>query len=324
LKKLKEIYSYRWFFNLILKRIFSLFSSHKYDIDVSFLVCDTYGWILDGICNEIIKDINLCSFNKTNLIEDIGDSKNYFLTHYTALYPFFCHIKGSFRKNVFVLYTHDYNENSTERKRSLYCLSMCKKIFCMNTATKIKLQKEGIPNHLLYVIYGGADEELIIPKSIRNNNTVGIVSNYSDRKNPFLIKRIIQKLKHRQFKVIGSGWEKILSDQENVTLVSHDYSNLNDHYRDIDVFFSASFEEGGPIPLIESMMSNAVPVVTRVGFCPDIVNHGKNGFLFDVIDSEDHVISLIEKAFTFNENINNSVEHLTWKNFSSNIIQYFE
>jgi glycosyltransferase involved in cell wall biosynthesis len=291
---------------------------------VSFLVCDSYGWILDGICNEIINQINLLSYKKTNSIEHIGNSKNYFLTHYTSLYPFFCHNKNSFKRNVFVLYTHDYYENSSERKRSLYCLSMCKKIFCMNTATKLKLQKEGIPNHLLNVVYGGADNNLLIPKKKRNSNTVGIISNCSGRKNPELIKKVIQKLKKRKFKVIGCGWEKFLSDEENVTIIEHNYSKLDDHYNDVDVFFSASFDEGGPIPLIESMMSNAVPVVTRVGFCPDIINHGKNGFLFDVTDSVDHVISLIEKAFTFSNTVNDTVAHLTWKNFSMNIIKYFE
>ena len=194
----------------------------------------------------------------------------------------------------------------------------------MNTSTMKKLSNEGVPNHILDVIYGGADKKLIFPKNERNNNTVGIVSNCSDRKNPTLIKRIIQKLEHRQFKVIGSGWERILCDQENVTLVDHNYSKLNEHYRDIDVFFSASFEEGGPIPLIESMMSNAVPVTTRVGFCPDIIEHGKNGFLFDVTDDDSHIISLIDKAFSFNQEVKDSVKHLTWKNFSLNITKYFE
>ena len=322
--RLSEIYSYRWYIILLFRRILATFSSHKKDFSVSFLVCDSYGWILDGICNEIIKEIIPQSINKTNKIEDIGNSKNYFVTHYTSLYPLFCFNRTSLKNNVFVLYTHDYYENSAERKRSLYCMSMCKKIFCMNTASKLKLLKEGIPNHLLQVVYGGADNNILFPKKRRDHNTIGIISNCSGRKNPELIKSVIQKLKYRKFKIIGRGWEKFLSGEVNTTILEHNYIKLNDHYKDIDVFFSASFDEGGPIPLIESMMSNAVPVVTRVGFCPDIVKHGKNGFLFDVTDSEDHVISLIERAFTFNENINNSVEHLTWKNFSLSIIQYFE
>lgn len=288
------------------------------------MVCDSYGWILDGICNEIIKGINPQSFNKTNKIEEIGNANNYFVTHYTSLYPLFCYNKISLKRNVFVLYTHDYYENYAERKRSLYCLSMCKKIFCMNTATKNNLAKEGIPNHLLHVVYGGADNNILFPKKKRNNNTVGIISNCSGRKNPELIKRVIQKLKKRNFKVIGFGWGEFLSDEKNVTIIEHNYSKLDDHYKDVDVFFSASFEEGGPIPLIESMMSNAVPVTTRVGFCPDLINDGVNGFLFDATDSVDHIISLIEKAFTLSNNVNDTVAHLTWKNFSSNIIQYFE
>ena len=30
------------------------------------------------------------------------------------------------------------------------------------------------------------------------------------------------------------------------------------------------------------MMSNCVPVASKTGFCPDIINHGQNGFLFDI------------------------------------------
>ena len=52
-----------------------------------------------------------------------------------------------------------------------------------------------------------------------------------------------------------------------------------DLYSKMDVFVSPSILEGGPVPILESMMSNCVPVASKTGFCPDIINHGQNGFL---------------------------------------------
>ena len=65
MKKLREIYSCSWYFNLLYKRLFS-WNTKSNNLDISFLVCDSYGWILDGICKEIIKEIGNLSFNKTN------------------------------------------------------------------------------------------------------------------------------------------------------------------------------------------------------------------------------------------------------------------
>ena len=63
-------------------------------------------------------------------------------------------------------------------------------------------------------------------------------------------------------------------------------------------FLIIIFFRGGPIPLLEAMMSNCFPVITDVGFCSDVVINGKNGFLFDPYNYKlEEVISLIERAF---------------------------
>ena len=87
----------------------------------------------------------------------------------------------------------------------------------------------------------------------------------------------------------------------------------------MDVFVSPANLEGGPIPLIETMMCNIVPVASKTGFAPDIIQHGKNGFLFDVGADAEEVGELIKKAIKFEGNINRSVENYTWKNFSKEI-----
>ena len=87
----------------------------------------------------------------------------------------------------------------------------------------------------------------------------------------------------------------------------------------MDVFVSPASLEGGPIPLIETMMCNVVPVASRTGFAPDLITHGKNRFLFDVGSSAEQVRVLIEEAFKSQEDIRATVEHLSWQRFSERI-----
>tara|TARA_S200000501_G_C20598178_1_gene644676 strand:- start:506 stop:793 length:288 start_codon:yes stop_codon:yes gene_type:complete len=92
------------------------------------------------------------------------------------------------------------------------------------------------------------------------------------------------------------------------------------------VFLSLSFLEGGPIPLLEAMMSNCFPVITDVGFCSDVVINGKNGFLFDPYNYKlEEVISLIERAFMMDDiNIRDTVMEYTWDCFSKNVLKELE
>lgn len=322
MKSLKGIFYRFWFLNLLQKSVFSKRTIEKYDI--SFLVCDDYGWILDGICDEIIARTNKSlKIKKTNRIDNLSSSHNYFLTHYTSLYPFFCFNNYAIKQNIFVLYTHDYEENKSERLRSIHCLNMCKKVFCMNKTSMKKLINEGVSEEILEVVYGGADPFMILTKK-RKTRKIGIVSNASIRKNPHFISRVIESLPELEFKVVGKGWKEFLQHHKNVEFEKHEYRMIGSIYNDIDVFFSASHEEGGPIPLIESMFSNAVPVVSNTGFCPDLIIHGNNGYLFEKDSSIILVSDLIKKALSHNGNIRTSVEHLTWENFAHKIIKSFE
>lgn len=321
--KLKEIFYRKWFLNLYFKKYFH-FKSLKTDIDVSFIVCDDYGWILDGICKEIVTNLDKhVKYFKSNLLNKIPSSKNYFITHYTALYPFYCTNKDAFKRNVFVLYTHDYYEDLNQRKRSLFCMNMCKKIFCMNSNTKRKLITEGISKDKILTVYGGADPTLIKTKN-RKSKIIGIISNCNERKNPQLISSIVSDLDNQNFKVVGKGWKEILKRFNNVVIHNHDYENINNIYSDIDVFLSASTIEGGPIPLIEAMFSNAVPVVSNTGFCSDIIKHEQNGYLFETNSSKGEIISLLQRALNHKGDIRKYAEHLTWQNFSQKIINEFE
>ena len=89
----------------------------------------------------------------------------------------------------------------------------------------------------------------------------------------------------------------------------------------MDVFVSASYLEGGPIPLIEAMMSNIVPVASDTGFTADVIRHGENGFIFPVDTSVSQICEWIERAFILKTNVRFTAESLSWKHYSLEILK---
>jgi glycosyltransferase involved in cell wall biosynthesis len=84
----------------------------------------------------------------------------------------------------------------------------------------------------------------------------------------------------------------------------------------MDIFVSTAKLEGGPIPLVEAMMCNVVPVASKTGFAPDLIIHGENGFMFDINSSVETICELIEQAYKVKTDVRKTVEKLSWENFS--------
>ena len=108
-----------------------------------------------------------------------------------------------------------------------------------------------------------------------------------------------------------------LSNFEYLEAAYHDYPTF---YSQMDVFVSPSTLEGGPIPLIEAMMANVVPVASRTGFAPDIIRHGENGYLFDTSAPPEVVCELIERAFVLKGDIRSTVLAYSWDRFAENVV----
>ena len=88
-------------------------------------------------------------------------------------------------------------------------------------------------------------------------------------------------------------------------------------------FYLLPYWRARPVPVLEAMMSNCVPVASKTGFCPDIIDHGNNGYLFETDASYSDVIPLIEEAFTNKNNIRETVLQYTWQNCSKKIDDLF-
>ena len=117
--------------------------------------------------------------------------------------------------------------------------------------------------------------------------------------------------------------QSFISDQSSDNFTYHEdrpYEEYPSLYREMDVFVSPSFLEGGPVPLLEAMLSNIVPVASNTGFCPDLIEVGKNGFLFDPYkDTSEYVAGLIRQALQLSGDIRQYAVPHSWENYGEEI-----
>lgn len=64
------------------------------------------------------------------------------------------------------------------------------------------------------------------------------------------------------------------------------YQEVGQLFQTLDFYMVASRQEGGPKAILEAMASGVPIVTTRVGQAMDLVQHGKNGFILEIEDTE--------------------------------------
>jgi glycosyltransferase involved in cell wall biosynthesis len=131
-----------------------------------------------------------------------------------------------------------------------------------------------------------------------------------------------------KFILLGKGWRESpyglqINKYQNLKYVETTYQHYPEYYEQMDVFVATSDLEGGPIPLIEAMMSNVVPVACDTGFARDLIQHSVNGYIFPKEAGLEEIGRLVEMAFLNNCNIRKTVKHYTWKYFSRQVMSRF-
>ncbi len=331
-----EDYKYPYIFEKTKSKINQLFgaSNPEPEYDVVFVINDAKGWILEGICREnakgwILEGIcrEIATYFPGNYcfaysLSELPPSKAYFFALYSFLpialkqNPILWHSK------LLVWYTHPKDiGRSTEEL--VYTLNESTKVICTCSQFVELLNNQGVNRKKTTFILGGADPEIFQPHQ-RTNGAVGFCTAYYPRKSPELIFNIIKSMPNRKFILLGRNWELYEKFEElialqNLSYIQAPYTDYPKYYAEMDVFVSPAKLEGGPIPLIEAMMCNIVPIASNTGFAPDIITHGENGFIFDIDSSCEVVCNLIEQAFTIQTDIRKTVENLSWKNFSLSV-----
>jgi len=98
-----------------------------------------------------------------------------------------------------------------------------------------------------------------------------------------------------------------------------------DLFKEIDIFLSLSSIEGGPMPLIESMAAGVIPVVSDTGFAREVIDDGRNGFVYPVGDIDRASGILRELKDRDLNDVRRAAQEgarpYTWKNFADTVIK---
>lgn len=286
------------------------------------VAADAKGWILDAICREIgSRQRGSWTVAYGNKIE-LPPAKTYFFSHYVLYLDHLLRNPHISKGNRLIWYTHP-RPVAYSIPQQIEAYNQATQLFFACSQFRQAMIDAGLRPERGRVVLGAADP-FLFPAHRRGSGIVGLSSAFYERKSPDTLLDLVRLLPHRKFRLLGRGWEKYerfgeLTAAQNFQYVTAPYSDYPRHYRDIDVFVSLATLEGGPIPLIETMMANAVPVASRTGFAPDIVRHGENGFLFDVAAPPELIAPLIERAFALKTNVRATVRRYTWDAYARQI-----
>ena len=287
-------------------------------------------WIFGAKVRRLSRYSSLqSSVHLHNKLRNLPDTDGYYYIYQN----YYCRCLRSTPSNVFkkniVMFTHPNWSKKYSKTHVVWCFNQADYVICLNSQIKTYLMECGVRPEILKVIHIGTSSEKFYFSERTGRGVVGLCSGHHVRKNPDLIFDIIKNMPEKEFWLVGSNWERYDRFDEMLALPNftykrdEDYDNFPQLYSQMDVFLSPSLLEGGPVPVLEAMMSNCVPVASKTGFCPDVIEHGVNGYLFETSATYSDVIPLIRQAFTNKNNIRETVLEYTWQNCSKKIDELF-
>jgi glycosyltransferase involved in cell wall biosynthesis len=288
---------------------------------VLVLAARNRGWILDRVCREIAtRAPGRVAYHDGE--SPLPPADTYFFSHFSLFLALRRDpsLRGA---RSLVLFTHP----SYPRWRAplvAWKLRAADHVLSMSSTYATALARAGLPRGRLRVVPLGADPERYPPHE-RGSGAIGLCGMYYRRKAPDRIAALVRALPHRQFVLMGRGWEEApvwteLATAPNFSYRELSYDALPSFYAGIDVFVSLATIEGGPVPMLESMLANAVPVATRTGWAPDLIEPGRNGFLLDVDASVETAAEMVERARGLRGDVRATVAHLTWERFARDVL----
>jgi glycosyltransferase involved in cell wall biosynthesis len=289
-------------------------------IDLCLVVKDgSRGWILEAVCREIAAHFDGRS-EICGTLERLPRARGYFFVHYHFYLAALKHNPHLWDSPCAVWVTHPKEEARDFGGPACVRALARTNVVSMCSMWRDLLEHVGVARDRLRVSLAGADPDFFPPHA-RGNGRIGLCAAYYDRKSPERIVELVRSMPHRSFTLMGRGWKESPGFADLLRLPNFDYregryADYPAFYRELDVFVSLAALEGGPVPLIEAMMSNVVPVATRTGFAPDLIRHGENGYLCEINASTATVADLVERAIRTTADVRSTVEHLNWRRFS--------
>ncbi len=304
----------------LLGRVRGLLDRPPQTDELLFVVQETAcGWIMETICKNLCAHYPAPSrLHYPAEYEPLPAASAYFFAHQSVAIRVLARDPNVWRGCRLVQYTHPSHSTAPARQAEyIYALNRQSRVLTMNRRTCEALIASGVHPERVTTLVGAADPERFRPHQRRGNGIVGLSSAYYPRKNPDLLAAVVHAAPDLQFILIGKDWERwdgfpALLACPNFEYLTIPYEDYPAAYGRMDVFLSTSTLEGGPIPLLEAMMCNLVPVVTNTGFAPDIIRHGDNGYLFPVDAGAYQVVPMIRAALANRCDVAATATHLSW------------
>lgn len=179
----------------------------------------------------------------------------------------------------------------------------------------------GVESQYLSCEPNGVDTELFRPgqrpeeglrnqlKLVADQPLVAFVGRLSPEKGPEVFVRAVllmhERLPSAHFAIVGEG-PMLATIQDFIdryklkdfTHLVGGRENMPDIFRDIDLVVSSSHSEAMPLALMEAMSTGIPVVATRVGGVPDMVEHGRSGWLVAPRDFEDIASRVVQTLTT--------------------------
>lgn len=264
-----------------------------------------------------------------NRLRDLPDSDGYFFVFHQYFYRAMRHNPKILNKKNIVMFTHPNWTFSFSESHVIWCLNKADKVICLNSKVQRELIAAGLNAHKTELIHIASDPDFFYAHE-RKTGAVGFCSAFGERKNPEMVYQLVKNMPERKFYLIGRYWEQYEKYEEMKKMTNFIYYNNEpyetypDLYTKIDIFISPSTLEGGPVPVLEAMLSNCFPIASKTGFCPDVISDGYNGFLFDVNADYQEVIRLIKLADKKTIDVRKTALEHSWKNCSEKIDRLFQ
>ena len=264
-----------------------------------------------------------------NRLRNLPDSDGYFFVFHQYFYRAIRHNPKILNRKNIVMFTHPNWTFSFSESHVIWCLNKADKVICLNSKVQKELIAAGLDAKKTALIHIASDPDFFYPHE-RETGAVGFCSAFGERKNPEMVYQLVKNMPERKFYLIGRYWENYerydeMKKMTNFTYYNNEsYDTYPDLYNTIDIFISPSTLEGGPVPVLEAMLSNCFPIASKTGFCPDIISDGYNGFLFDVDADYQEVIRLIKLADKKTIDVRKTALEHSWKNCSEKIDTLFQ
>ena len=143
--------------------------------------------------------------------------------------------------------------------------------------------------------------------------------------------QISKEYPHATLTILGDGPDRASLENEvnmrnltNVTFVGQvPNGEIYEFLKKNDIFVSASFEDNMPVSVMEAMNAGNVVIASNVGGVPNMIEHRKNGMLFDpnrvddLVQCVKYVIEHQDAAIKMSSNAHQSAKEYSWNSFWS-------